>query len=427
MMQKLEIQQETAPVPKLEEPAVVAQVEQQHQQQQQLRPSFISKAAPPLGPVGSGGWQIEEDMTEDMRQVRSEALEQVEKEGKARLSQWHLDFLTAATLVNYVEPIATGHLVNTLRRRKEKESLLTAKTDIYLNSSFRVIGWDGEGTSVVAHEWCTMRKSCYYGLDQVEYLGWTSMDLNKPGANGFITIVDFGGGFNPFHFLNPKPILALAGMIEGQWRRRLKAAYMVEMPPSFQRFMTFFLRALKDTTCSKFHFCSSPEEMLSTLESMGCDEETRETCRLSMVNRREPDARQKWFPVVDHSFFKDKLADLGWSQDLEYLSERHHERLREAIQQFRVWKWGLPQARPRPSAAEAVSAAGSGLLHGRSGGGVRAEEAAAASMPLVASRQDQGMQGTPLPVEAARGRKKARPRSLLRRTLGCLVCGACGQ
>jgi len=187
-----------------------------------------------------------------------------------------------------------------------------------------------------------MKKSLSYIMPQVEYTGWSAFDMNKPGANGFALIMDFGGGFNPLHFLNPKPVIDLATLVEGQWRRRLKVALIVDMPSHFKGILNTFLMFVKETTRSKIKCVPTMEEGLQELEKMGCDEETLAYAKQSFLARRNRSEKQTYHPIVDYSFFRERLADLNLSEDTDYLTEEVHTRLREAIQEFRIHRWGIP-------------------------------------------------------------------------------------
>jgi len=78
---------------------------------------------PPLGPVGSGGWHMEEDVTEEMRQVASLAVEMYAQREKKCLTEFNEKFLTSVTLANYVRPISAKHLTNALIGRACNEDL----------------------------------------------------------------------------------------------------------------------------------------------------------------------------------------------------------------------------------------------------------------------------------------------------------------
>mmetsp|Transcript_27548 Transcript_27548/g.53985 ORF Transcript_27548/g.53985 Transcript_27548/m.53985 type:complete len:604 (-) Transcript_27548:112-1923(-) len=411
--------------------------------------SKLTSTVPPLGPVGCGGWFAEAELTEEMRQVRAQAIELLEQED-VHPSQYHLEFLTAATLGNYVDPLAPHHLVTALKRRIQVEEVLTAKKAIYQNSSIRVIGWDGNGTAVISQECSTMRASMGYALEQIEYVVWTSMDLNKPGTNGFVAIMDFGGGISTRYFLDPRPVIELASMVEGQWRRRLKVAYLVDIPRSFERFITFFLGILKQSTREKVRFIGTVDELIVELERSGCDEETLATARSALESRRKSGAKQTWFPLVDHSFFRETLADLHLSQDLESFTEVHHRRFRDAISAFRIKRWGNrfsaadvgDSKLPVPSVTTTRSSSSMSLDVCSTGtpviklsaqdpikltatqcppeSGVKIVQEVAPS----ASQEPQfnASTGRPEAVEIKRLRGRSRLASLAR----CLVCGACG-
>lgn len=187
-----------------------------------------------------------------------------------------------------------------------------------------------------------MKASLGSVIPEVQYVGWTAIDLNKPGAQGFSVVIDFGGGFNALHFLNPKPVIDLAALVEGQWRRRLKVAFLVDMPSSFKSFLTTFLMFFKGNTRDKIHFISGSEETVKELESLGCEEETLETARQYLAARRNPSANQQFHPIIDYSFFRERMAEFGLSQDTSCLTEEAHSRLRDAVQEFRISRWGIP-------------------------------------------------------------------------------------
>lgn len=318
-------------------------------------PSEVSTASPTiasaievpsLGPVGCGGWHMEEDVTEEMREATKLATEMYAKRQKKALTEFNERFLTSVTLANYVDPVAPQHLVNALIGRARSEDILCGRKPVYLCSSFRVIGWDAAGASVLAVEPSTLRNSLAHALPQVEYLGWTAFDLNRPGANGFVVVVDFGGGFNPLHFLNPKPILDLAGLLEGQWRRRLKAALFIDVPGSFNGILNTFLMFVKANTRDKIRVVPSMQEAVKELERMGCDQETFENAQQYLSARRDRAAKPCFHPLVDYSFFRERLADMHLSAESEYITQEVHNRLRDAIQEFRIHRWGVLAAAP---------------------------------------------------------------------------------
>lgn len=198
-----------------------------------------------------------------------------------------------------------------------------------------------------------MKRSIGYYLDQVEYVTWTALDLCRPGnttcnSNGFIELVDFGGGFNFTHFLDPRPCISIAQMLEGQFRRRAQVCIFVEMPSSFETILNTFLQVVKPGTRAKLRYVSSPEEALECFKQMGSSEDTCSRIAAFMAERRNKQVLQTWHPVVDHPFFKERLADLRLTQDTQFFSAAAHKRLREAIQEFRIATWG-PPLRPLPA------------------------------------------------------------------------------
>lgn len=239
------------------------------------------------------------------------------------------------------------------------------------------------------------------------------------------------------HFLNPKPVVELASMVEGQWRRRLKVAYLVDIPRSFERFISLFLRMLKQSTREKVRFITSVEELIVELERSGCDEETVATARSALESRRKRGAKQTWFPLVDHSFFREALADLNLSQDLESFTEMHHRRFRDAISLFRMKRWGHPCS---------ATSTGDANLRAQTATTTRHDSNKAPATCGPESLVQEPIKRTPLPQARASSRvtfaqevappagswrwpesKRPQRRSRLAVLARCLVCGACGK
>lgn len=308
---------------------------------QEDSPNESAPEVPPLGPVGAGGWHFEDAVTEEMKQVASKALE-MHKESYGEPTLFEREFLTSATLPHYVDPMAPRHLANALKARAHSEDVLSARRPIYLGCSWRIIGWDRMGASVIASEPCSFKKSMGYMLDQFAYAGWSALDTNKPGAHGFSVIMDLGGGFNPLHFYSLKAIFDLAALLEGQWRRRINAILIVDMPASFKVFVNLTLPLLKETTRKKIRIVTM-EEAAQEVVDMGCDDETIAYTKAYLAARRRKSEKPKYSPVIDYSFFRERLAGLQLSQDTEYLTEEMHVQLRGAIQEFRLHRWGIPE------------------------------------------------------------------------------------
>jgi len=303
---------------------------------------------PPLAPLGGGGWHLEEYFEDEMRKVRDEALHLFRSERQeGDVPSFISDFLTPFTLFNYIRPHAPIHLKKTLLRRAEREQHLTCQVGqgIELVGSMRVLGFDGQGMSIVVSEPGTMKQSVGPYLDQVEYVSLTALDLNQPNpvcASGFIQFLDFGGGFNLTHFLDPRPCIALSQVWESVFRRRTKAVILLEMPKTFQAPMNLFLQLSKHSTRNKMRFCANPEEAIDELKKFGCDEETLVQFRNYMNERRSSQSPPAWHPIIDLPFFRERLASLRLNQDTPFLSGDAHRRFREAIQEFRIRRWGPP-------------------------------------------------------------------------------------
>ena len=203
---------------------------------------------------------VEADMTDEMRYVLQAALDAYkEKEGTAATDAQRA-FLTSTTLKHYVDPPKVTHLRNALLRREKVKETLRGE-DVYLAGSLRVVGWDGDGSSILSWETQTQRAAFASYIPQFEYMLWTAFDLNRPGADGAIVISSYTAGyFNPMYFMNPKPVIALAEMLEGQYRRRLKAAIMVGMPRAFEWILSLLLKAVKEETRKKLVICRTEDE-----------------------------------------------------------------------------------------------------------------------------------------------------------------------
>jgi len=146
--------------------------------------------------------------------------------------------------------------------------------------------------------------------------------------------------------MNPKPVIALAEMLEGQYRRRLKAAIMVGMPRAFEWILSLLLKAVKEETRKKLVICRTEDEALELLRAAhGVDEPTLQRIRASFDNRlqhhRAPNRHALvWSPLVEHPFFEAALADLALDATTDRLTPRIHAHLRKAVREFRLKHWG---------------------------------------------------------------------------------------
>lgn len=288
----------------------------------------------------------EAELTDAMREVRDTALEEYAELAGAPATDAQRAFLTSTTLRHYVDPPKVKHLVNALARRGKQKALLRGD-DVYLAGSLRVVGFDKDGSSILSWETATQRASFASYIPQFEYMFWTALDLNRPGATGVIVISSYTNGyFNPLQFMNPAPVLALAEMVEGQYRRRLKAGIMVGMPRAFDWLFKLLLKAVKEETRNKLAICKDEEEVIELLRSThGVDEATLERYRASLQNRldhrKAPKAHAlRWSPLIEHPFFEAALADLGLDAQTDRITPAVHARLRRAVHEFRLQHWG---------------------------------------------------------------------------------------
>mmetsp|Transcript_12919 Transcript_12919/g.33232 ORF Transcript_12919/g.33232 Transcript_12919/m.33232 type:complete len:453 (-) Transcript_12919:168-1526(-) len=309
-----------------------------------------------LGPVGSGCGAVQRELTEDMRQVAREALELYRTRKRQKPTEFHELFLTRATLANYIEPVASQHLARALERRDNIASILQGEKPLYLGSPSRVIGWDQDGCSLVMVEPGLLKSSLGSALTHIEYTVWTAMDLNKPGANEFVVIVDLGSGFNPLHFLNPGPLIALAGALEGQWRRRMKATLLIDVPPAFQKIIDLFMSMIKPSTRERIRSVSA-EEAVDALRAMGCDDETMASAERCIDERRRK-TKPAYHPIVDCSFFRERLANFNMGATSEYASPAFHQALRRVVAEWQIHKWGTGVETPIARQASSSSSSG---------------------------------------------------------------------
>ena len=287
----------------------------------------------------------EAQLTNEMMQVRQAALESYAEKAGMPATDRQRAFLTSTTLRHYVNPAKVKHLTNTLLRREKCTQLL--RGDVNLVGSLRVVGWDGDGSTILSWETATQRATFKEYLPQFEYCFWTALDLNRPTASGIILISSYTNGyFNPLYFLNPSPLLALAEMLEGQYRRRLKAAIIIGMPRAFNWLLKLLLKAVKEETRSKLVMCDTEEEALQRLSAMhNVDEPTLRRLQASLDNRLQHRRSPKrcglrWSPLVEHPFFEQALAELKLDAQTERITPKIHAGLRRAIHEFRVQHWG---------------------------------------------------------------------------------------
>jgi len=156
--------------------------------------------------LAGGGLHDAEALTPPMKDVRDQAIALLGQP----LTTEQSAYLTSTTLQYYVDPIRPRALATALNRRHQQRGSLTAKLPVKLVGSLRFVGWDGDGSCILSWETSTMRESFSQYLTQFEYVVNTALDLNAPGATGFILLSHYPQGyFNPMFFLNPKPLLEL--------------------------------------------------------------------------------------------------------------------------------------------------------------------------------------------------------------------------
>merc|ERR1712232_373354 len=137
----------------------------------------------------------------------------------------------------------------------------------------------------------------------------TALDMNAPGADSWIQITDFGGGWNPMLLMNPLPLAEFAAWFEGQFRGRLKLAIFVDMPAGFGPLMKMMIKFLKPATREKIRICSY-DEAVDLLHDI-CDLDVVSRYETCMENRREGKrAEQLWHPIVDMPWFHRQLEHL---------------------------------------------------------------------------------------------------------------------
>ena len=281
-----------------------------------------------------------EAMTDSMREVRDQAVALLE----GRLTDEQQAYLTSATLKHYVDPLRPQALAASLNRRHQQRNVLTVQVPIDLVGSLRFVGWDGEGSCILSWETSTQQKSFSRYLPQFEYVVNTALDLNAPSATGFIILSHYPCGyFNPMLWLDPRPLLDLAAMLESQFRRRLKAAIMIGMPRSFERLFSVLAKATKAETRQKLRMAATEADAIRLLrESYVVDEPTLHRIEGFLANRvshRQSRAvQQEWAPVLDHPFFAADTDALRLNSATPAITAQIHRALRSAVH-----RWHLQQ------------------------------------------------------------------------------------
>eukprot|EP00418_Pyrodinium_bahamense_P079204 CAMPEP_0179060776 /NCGR_PEP_ID=MMETSP0796-20121207/26039_1 /TAXON_ID=73915 /ORGANISM="Pyrodinium bahamense, Strain pbaha01" /LENGTH=221 /DNA_ID=CAMNT_0020757567 /DNA_START=183 /DNA_END=844 /DNA_ORIENTATION=+ len=200
---------------------------------------------------------------------------------------------------------------------------------------------DLDGSSILSWETVTMRRPFEHYMVQAEMLIHTALDMNAPGAHGWVHITYYGGGWNPFLFLNPIPLAQFAAWFEGQFRGRLKLALFIEMPAAFIPLVKMMMQFLKPATKEKIMICTEAQ----ALQALGrlCDEETVDRIRHYMMNRRGGrNVKQHWHPIVDIPWFHERLRHLQLEGASTYsLSPGQLQVFRQAIRDWRGEHWKL--------------------------------------------------------------------------------------
>lgn len=301
----------------------------------------LDRQAPHLSkrlPLGAGGWRSQEVLSQEHDELRMQALSvYASRYPRAQLTAFQIDWLTPETLRNFADPIQPEKLAAALHVRGRRESALT-KQDIWLNGSLRVVGHDLEGTSILSWESVTMRKSFSHYMDHAELLIHIALDMNAPGAHGWIHITDYYG-WSPLLFLNPAPMAKFASWVEGQFRRRLKLAIFVDMPYGADKMLKFMISFLKPATRAKIWIGTLDEALLLLRER--CSEDTARRIESYMRNRREDrSAKQHWHPVIDLPWFRQRLKDLRFDgEEKTVLHPRDLQIFSEAIDEWRQLNW----------------------------------------------------------------------------------------
>jgi hypothetical protein len=281
-------------------------------------------------------------MTEDMRLVMAQAIEEFKAQTGQPLFEELQAYLSSTTLRHYVDPLRPTQLAASLVRRLQNAALLTAKSPVALVGSLRFVGWDGEGSAILSWETSTQNASFTSYMPQFEYIVNTALDLNAPGASGFIIISHYPGGyFNPLQFLNPSGILQLGVMLETQFRRRLKAAIMVSMPRAFEPLINMVLKVAKKATREKVLVARTEGDCIEMLrEQFHVDAPTLARLSAALDNRTEHRLRgsrvvQTWFPVLDHPYFHGKLEALNLaSTTTTRVTAEMHAAIRTAVREW---------------------------------------------------------------------------------------------
>jgi len=295
---------------------------------------------PKLGPVGSG-WYVENDMTEKLSTLRKETIQLLQKMSPESVIPFNTDFLTPATLIHYTHPrYDPESLAKACVHRASVHRKLTCKDPFNLNGSCRIVGWDGQGRTIVALEPCTMRAPLLDMLAHFEYVFWTAQDLNRPGAVGSVVVVDVGGGYNWRHFLSVSAVMETVKLLKTCFHGRLGALYMIDMPSTFHSVYSIAVGYAEKQTKERIQCLSGVDPLLQELKRLEVDVETIDYFRTFMAQRRQNSAHQTWTPVIDLPSMGKQFSHLNLSQNTHCFTESQHLQFRTSIQQLRLRKWG---------------------------------------------------------------------------------------
>jgi len=300
---------------------------------------------PSLGPVGSAGWPGHETLTENMVSLKKDTLRLFEQSQKKKMTEFNSAFLTPMTLQTYLFPrYAPELLAKTCEHRAAMEDKLNGRGTIRLNGSTRIVGWDGQGRTIVAMEPNTLSASFGEMLDHFEYVYWNALDLNKPGAIGVVFIIDVGGGFNWKQFLSMKAVIDTVNFLKNCVHGRMAALYMVDMPSSFQGIYNAVAATAAADTRERIKCISGVDGLVEALQQLDVDVATTDYFRSFMLQRRDRAAAQTWNPVIDVPFFLERFPSLILNADTPSITADFHNEFRDAVLQFRLHKWGLPDS-----------------------------------------------------------------------------------
>jgi len=298
---------------------------------------------PRLGPVGSGGWPVKAVMTEEMVRLQEDTLRLFKEQQGEEMTNFNSEYLTSMTLENYLVPrYDPGLLAKACAHRSAMEDKLTGRHPVQLNGSCRIVGWDGQGRTIIALEPCTMQGSLAELLDHFEYIYWNALDLNKPGVNGLVVVLDVGGGYNWKHFLSMRALTDVVKLLKNCFHGRLAALLLVDIPKAFHGILNTVASFAEPATRKRISSLAGVDALLEGLRQLGVDAPTVDYFRGFMAQRRNREVAPTWNPLVDVPFFLERFPGLVATANLQTITPDHHTQFRQALVQFRLHQWGLP-------------------------------------------------------------------------------------